>query len=386
MAKEKLRQFEVGTYPKLDIIKEYLSKKEYECVKRTGRFSGGSARRKLNTILDSLYEWEYDKWTKSYVIYNVLESENKKESYATDRISYLDIDDRCGELIVPLLLVDILNNKDAYERGLFENSLSDAIGFQNRNYSVYEWNRHFIGDFYGISPALRTKYNKYLFQRRKMMLNSALNKMQDVGLLQYENCWVSQKYRTNLFVKDGKYVVEEIKQPPQKALDYHIKKYKEFYNKLRKKYGVKKSVSPYSMKGAQKFRNELRDELFNIGICAFYKGVALNDIDENKIIKYLTQIGFEYDNKSFIGKYKRSSYKEIRGLLVDGYRRKKTNSESDVKNMEIYVETVIGEPFVPIERELEMNGINPEAVIKYNTKSNNVEIGKASIIRKEMVN
>ena len=383
MRKEGIRQLEPGTYTKLDIVKEYLSDKEYEYVKENGKFSGGSARRKLNNILDLLYEWEYDQWSKCYIIHDVLDVEKDDMGVTTvDRAYYSDIDRRCGELIAPLLLVDILKDRKSYERGLFENSLSDAIGFQNRNYSVYENNKQFVGDFYGISSADRTKYNKYLFQRRKMMLSSAFKIMENNGLLKHEDCWVSQKYKTNLFVKDGRYVVEETKQEPQKALDYHVKRYKEFYNKLRKKYGVKKSVSPYSIKGSRKFKNELRDELFNIGICAFYKGVALSEIDEDKIVEYLKQIDFEYESDSFIGKYKREAYKEIRGLLVDGYERKKTNSEMDVKNIRMYIETVIGEPFVPIERELEMNGINPEAVIKYNTKTNSIEIGKASIVRK----
>lgn len=383
MAK-KLKQLEVGVYPKLDIIKEYLSKKEYECVKKTGRFSGGSSRRKLNKILDLLYKWEYDQWNKTYIIKELLDvTEDELEALTVERVSYSDIDRRCGELIAPLLLSDVLKNKKPYERGLFENSLSDAIGFQNRNYSVYENNKQFVGDFYGISSAARTKYNKYLFQRRKMMLSSAFKIMENNGLLKHENCWVSQKYRTDLYVKDGKYVVDEVKQPPRKALDYHVKKYNEFYNKLRKKYNIKKSVSPFGTKGSKRFKNELRDELFNIGICAFYKGVALSDIDEEKIIAYLNEIGFEYDNSLFISKYKSNAYKEIRELLIGGYERKKTNSEADVKNMKIYIETVIGEPFVPIERELEMNGINPDTVIKYNTKSNSVEIGKASIVRKE---
>ena len=73
----------------------------------------------------------------------------------------------------------------------------------------------------------------------------------------------------------------------------------------------------------------------------------------------------------------------IRIYCVYGYGRKKNVADIEVSNFHLYTETVIGEPFVPIERELEMNGIDPDTVIKYNTKTNNVEIGKANIVRKE---
>lgn len=382
-AKNKLKVYSVGEYPRIDFIKEYLTNNEYKYFKKNGRFSGGYPRRRIGEILDSLYVWEYNPENKSYIIHSVLEQTDDGDTKTIVKASYGDIDERCGELIAPLLLADILKDGEKYGRGLFDNSLSDVIGFQNRNYSLYEINKRFMDNFYNISKSARQSYNKYLLQRRKMMLEYAFKSMGELKMFKYERCWVAQKHKAKLLVKGGKYVVEETKELPQKANPYQVTNYKKVYNKLRKEYGIKKTESPYSSKYSRRFSNDLKDELFNLGICAFYKGVALENIDENKIKEYLKEIDFDYESADFIKKYKKGAYEEIRELLVDGYGRKKNVADIEVSNFHLYTETVIGEPFVPIERELEMNGIDPDTVIKYNTKTNNVEIGKANIVRKE---